>query len=285
MHLLITGSNGQLGRALQTAYGNGSADRITLWDRPEVDITDPATSRQVMALAPDVVINAAAWTDVDGAQRHEDAAYAANVLGPAYLAEGCERCGALLMQISTNEVFPGLPGKCYREYDQTGATSVYASTKLAGEVAVRQLARRVIIARIAWLFGPGGNNFPTKIVAAADKHGALRVVSDEVSNPTYAPDAANAMAALITLDRPGAYHLTNEGSASRFEFAKLVLQAAGRGHIPLTPIPAGDWPRLAPPPLHAVLVNQAAAALGIRLRPWQEAVEEYGVTLAAPVVG
>ena len=134
---------------------------------------------------------------------------------------------------------------------------------------------RLYIIRVAWLFGPGGANFPSKITAAADKMGALRIVADEFGNPTYAPDVAAALLQLIETGRYGIYHLVNSGQASRFAFAQTVLQMNGRGHIPLTPIAHTEWPRPAPPPLHAVLVNQAAAALGITLRPWQAALEEY----------
>jgi dTDP-4-dehydrorhamnose reductase len=132
-----------------------------------------------------------------------------------------------------------------------------------------------LITRTAWLFAAGGVNFPSKILAAADKHGQLRLVHDEWGNPTYAPDAAAAIARLVELGRCGIYHIINSGSASRFEFAQALLQSSGRGHIPLTPVPHTAWPRASQPPLHAVLVNQTAAALGVELRPWQEAVQAY----------
>jgi dTDP-4-dehydrorhamnose reductase len=276
MHLLLMGSRGQLGRALQDVYRATPGVRVIAGNRPEYDLANPALADQVAALAPDVVVNCAAWTDVDGAESNPAVAYGANALGPHYLAEGCHRCGALLVQVSTNEVFAGEPGRFYREYDEPQPGSVYARSKLAGERAVTQRLDRLIIARVAWLFGVGGANFPSKIVAAADKHGALRVVHDEWGNPTYAPDAAAAIARLIERNRSGIYHVVNDGKASRFELAQAVLQATGRSHIPLTPIAHTEWPRPALPPLHAVLANQAAAALGIQLRPWQEAVQEYG---------
>jgi len=275
MHILLVGASGQLGRALIDFYQQQAHDRLTLWHRPAVDITHPTIGQQVAALAPDVVINAAAWTNVDGAEAQPSAAYAANALGPKYLALGCRRCGATLVHVSSNEVFPGLPGQLYREYDQPGPKGVYARSKLAGEVATQQVLDRLYIVRTAWLFGPGGNNFPSKITAAADKHGQLRVVADEVGNPTYAPDVAAAIAQLVTTDHYGIYHLVNEGQASRFHFAQATLQANGWGHIPMTPITAAEWPRPVTPPPHAVLINQAAAALGITLRPWQDALRAY----------
>jgi dTDP-4-dehydrorhamnose reductase len=180
-----------------------------------------------------------------------------------------------MVQVSTNEVFAGTPGRFYYEYEQPAPSSVYARSKAAGEVAASRLLERLYVVRVAWLFGPGGNNFPAKIVAAADQKGALKVVDEEMGNPTYAPDVAKAIFCLIESERYGIYHLVNQGYTSRFGLAQAVLQATGRGHIPLSPIKIADWPRPAPPPPHAVLVNQAAASLGITLRAWQEAVLEF----------
>ncbi|MBX3010357.1 MAG: dTDP-4-dehydrorhamnose reductase [Caldilineaceae bacterium] len=275
MHVLLVGAAGQLGKALIVSFQQRPADRLTCWARPQFDLTQPAIADQVAALAPDVVINAAAWTNVDGAEAQPNAAYATNALGPHYLALGCQRCGAALVHVSTNEVFSGLPGHFYREYDQPAPQSVYARSKVAGEVAVQQVLDRLFIVRTAWLFGPGGVNFPSKITAAADKYGQLRVVANEIGNPSYAPDVADAVVRLVNTTYYGTYHLVNHGYASRFDFAQTLLQANGRSHITLHPIAATEWPRPAPPPLHAVLINQTAAALGIELRPWQEAVLAY----------
>ncbi|CAN5704029.1 dTDP-4-dehydrorhamnose reductase [soil metagenome] len=275
MHILIVGAHGQLGRALQSVLARKPYDQVTLWGRPDHDLTKSLVVDHITTLRPDVVINAAAWTNVDGAELNPDAAYATNALGPKYLAEGCSRCNAQLVHVSTNEIFAGEPGWHYREYDQPAPGGIYARSKLAGEIAARQALERLYIVRVAWLFGPGGNNFPSKITAAADKLGALRVVADEFGNPTYAPDVAEAIVQLIHLEHFGIYHLVNSGQASRFEFAQVLLQANGRSHIRLTPIAHTEWPRPVQPPLHAVLVNQAAAALGIELRPWQDAVAAY----------
>ena len=275
MHLLIVGAQGQLGRALQVAFAKQPDVRLTCWGHGDHDISRPETAGEVAALRPDLVINAAAWTNVDGAEANPDAAFATNALGPLYLAEGCAACGAAMVQISTNEVFAGKPGRVYYEYELPEPGSVYARSKAAGEATAARVLRRLYVVRVAWLFGPGGNHFPAKIIAAADRHGALRVVDDEIGNPTYAPDVAEALVHLVQRERYGIYHLVNEGRASRFEFAQATLAAAGRGHVPLTPIRSEEWPRPAPPPLHAVLVNQAAARQGVVLRPWQEALHEY----------
>jgi dTDP-4-dehydrorhamnose reductase len=275
MHVLIVGGGGQLGQALVAAYRKQANTHLTVWNRADYDISTPGISAQVADLRPDTVINAAAWTDVDGAEALPDAAYAANALGPMYLAEGCARCGARLLHVSTNEVFAGRPGRFYREYDLPYPGSVYARSKLAGESAARSMLDNLIIARVAWLFGRGGNSFPMKITAAADKYGALRVVDDEFGNPTYAVDAADAMIQLIQQEQRGIFHLVNGGYASRYEFARAVLQRNGRSHVQLTPIPSSEWPRPAPPPPHAVLINQTASAISISLRPWNEALDDF----------
>jgi dTDP-4-dehydrorhamnose reductase len=285
MKTIVVGGLGQLGRALMAALAAAGHDAV-VWDVPEVDITRPEISGRVAEAKPDVLINAAAWTNVDGAEANPAAAYAVNALGPRHLAEGCAAAGALMLQVSTNEVFPGLVGRFYFEDDLPQPGGAYARSKVAGERAAAAAHRGLLIVRIAWLFGPGGVNFPTKIVGAADKMAAenkpLRVVDDEFGNPTSAPDTAAAMVRLLEAGRPGAYHLVNEGFCSRYAMAQAVLQAAGRGHVAIEPTKLADYPRPSPPPPHAVLVNQAAAALGITLRPWQEAVAEYAASLAAP---
>lgn len=275
--ILIIGHKGQLGQAIMATT---SEHELLGIDLPEHDITDPADIiPAIMALHPDAVINPAAFTNVDAAEADPELAYRVNAHGAGHIARACRQLGIPMIQISTNEVFDGEASQPYDEWDQTHALSTYARSKLAGERAVRFYHDDVRIVRIAWLFAPGGNNFPRKIVAAADKHGALRVVDDEFGNPTYAPDLASALIALLDQDvPPGIYHITNSGTCSRYEFAREVLQQTGRGHISLTPISHTEWSRPSQPPLRAVLANRAAATLGIRLRPWQEAVAAWAQT-------
>ena len=273
MHVLIVGANGQLGQAVQAACRPGYA--VTAWSHAKADIADPAIVAKVCDMKPDLLINCAAWTNVDGAEKEPDTAFATNCLGAQNLATACARIGATMVQVSTNEVFEGKPGRFYYEYDQPAPASIYARSKAAGEVAATRVLDRLYVVRVAWLFGPGGNNFPSKMVAAADRNGALRVVDEEIGNPTYAPDVATAILHLVETERYGIYHLVNQGYTSRFGLAQAVLEATGRGHVALAPIRIADWPRPAPPPPHAVLVNQAAAALGITLRSWQDALQAY----------
>jgi dTDP-4-dehydrorhamnose reductase len=273
--VVITGCLGQLGQALQEAL----ADRtLLLLDLPAGDITDPAIIRTIADFHPDVVIHPAAYTDVDGAEREPDVAYRVNVWGTQNVALACQQAGAAMVYLSTNEVFDGTADAPYREWDAPSPISTYARSKAAGERVVRALLQRFYIVRVAWLFAPGGNNFVAKIIAAADKYGALRVVDDEFGNPTYAPDAAAAIAQLIETEHYGIYHLANAGVCSRHQFAHEILRQAGRNHVPITPIRSSEWKRASTPPLRAILANTAGAELGIRPRPWQDALAAYFLT-------
>ncbi len=271
--ILITGSQGQLGRALQQEL---AADVLLSVDQPEFDVADPSATSLIVDLAPDLVIHAAAYTNVDGAETQPDMVFRSNALGTQNIALACQRLHAPMLYVSTNEVFDGRRTTTpYYEWDQPNPQSVYARSKAAGERAVMALLNQFYIVRIAWHFARGGNNFPRKILEAAERQTVLRVVDDEFGNPTYAPDLAAAIVRLVTTHHYGIYHLTNSGFCSRYEFACEILRLAGRGDVTVTPIPSADWPRPTQPPLHAILGNTAAAALGITLRPWQEALADY----------
>ncbi len=273
MRVVITGHTGQLGRQLRIAFGDHELLNL---DLPGDDITDSGILRRIVDFRPDLVVHAAAYTDVDGCERDPELAFRVNAFGTQNVALAARQAGAALLHVSTNEVFDGTRRDLYREWDAVNPISVYARSKAAGERIVRDvMAGRFYIARIAWLFGPGGNNFVTKILAAAQKQRGLRVAADEFGNPTYAPDAALAMARLAAAEHYGIYHLTNAGFCSRHEFAREIVRLAGEPDLPVAPILSAEWPRPSTPPLHAVLANTAAASLGIALRPWQEALAEY----------
>jgi dTDP-4-dehydrorhamnose reductase len=272
MRVVITGHNGQLGRQLMLAFAE---HELLGLDVPCDDIADPGVIGCITGFRPELVVHAAAYTDVDGCEKDPDLAFRVNAFGTQNIALACQRAGAAMLHVSTNEVFDGARREAYREWDAANPLSVYAASKAAGEYLVTRLLQRFYIVRVAWLFGPGGNNFVTKIIAAAEKNGSLRVAADEFGNPTCAVDAAAAMARLAETGHFGTYHLTNAGFCSRYEFAREIMRLAGRPDIPITPILSADWPRPSRPPLHAVLANTAAAALGITLRPWQDAVADY----------
>lgn len=274
MRVVITGHKGQLGRALQEALKGQTLFGL---DLPEHDITDrQAMAQTITDFRPQVVIHAAAMTDVDGCEHNPDAAYRINGLGTQNVALACQRCGAAMVYVSTNEVFDGAKGEPYLEFEQTHPINNYGRSKLAGEFFTQALLKRFYIVRIAWLYAQGGNNFVTKIIRAADERGELRVVTDEVSSSTYAPDLAEAIAKLIRTDHYGIYHFTNEGICSRYDFAVKILELAGRGHVPVHPITSDQYVRASTPPPYAPIRNFCAAtALGITLRPWEEALQAF----------
>ena len=275
MRIFITGCKGQLGRALYAALSDHT---LSGCDLPELDITDrQAIGAAVADFGPDVVLHTAAWTDVDGCARDPEQAYRANALGTQNVALACAASNAAMLYVSTNEVFDGAAMEPYREWDAPRPINPYARSKAAGEWFVRHLLRRFYIVRTAWLYAPGGHNFsnPHRIIQLADEHGALKVVTDEVGNPTYALDLAAAIAALIKTGAYGIYHLVNTGHCSRYDYVRQVLRIGGREHIPVEPITLDDFPRASIPPRFAPLANTAAAALGITLRPWQEALGAF----------
>lgn len=272
MRVVITGAKGQLGRQLTAVF---SAHTVFELDLPDEDITSPAISARIAEFRPELVVHTAAYTDVDGCERDPDLAFQVNAIGSLHVALGAQRADAVMLYISTNEVFDGIRRDRYREWDSVNPTSVYARSKAAGEQIVRDLLQRFYIVRIAWLFGPGGANFVTKILARAEKHGALRVAADEYGNPTYAPDLAAAIFQLTASDQYGIYHVTNKGFCSRYEFAREIIRLAGKPDLPITPILSAEWPRPSTPPLHAVLANTAGSAVGVSLRSWQAALAEY----------
>lgn len=273
MRVFLTGCKGQLGRALTQVLAEETVAGCGL---PELDITDrEAIRRAILDFRPDVVVHAAAWTDVDGCAREPERAFRVNAIGTQNVALACAEAGAAMVYISTNEVFDGTATEPYREWDPVRPINPYGRSKAAGEWFVSHLLTRFYIVRTAWLYAPGGRNFPHRILQLADERGALRVVVDEVSNPTYAPDLAAAIVALIRTEAYGIYHLTNSGYCSRYEFARAILRLSGREHIPVEPITLDQFRRDSTPPRFAPLANTAAAALGIVLRPWEEALAEF----------
>lgn len=270
MRILITGGKGQLGRALTAHLSDHIVFSI---DPPEVDITERARfSATVAETRPEVVLHCAAYTDVNGCARDPALAYRVNGMGTQNVALACAAVGATMLYVSTNEVFDGHASTPYSEFAQTRPANPYGASKLAGEWYTHHLLRRFYIVRTSWLYSAKGRNFIHRIQELADEHGKLRVVTDEVAAPTSVDDLAGAIVQLIETGQYGIYHLTNAGEASRFAFAKAVLALTGREHVPVAPITLAEFQRASSPPPYGVLANNMAAALGIRLRPWDEAL-------------
>ncbi len=273
MRVLITGGDGQLGRALRKVLDGHT---VLSTDLDEMDITDfKATRRVIGQFEPAVVIHAAAYTNVDGCELDQDGAYLVNALGTQYVALACESVGAAMVYISTNCVFDGTKGSPYLEFDVPHPISVYGWSKLAGEQVVQGLTNRFYIVRTSWLYGEGGRNFVNTVIRLAAERDGLNMVADEIASPTYALDLAAALVKLIQIPAYGIYHLTNAGFCSRYEFASEVLRLIGRGGFPLHPINLKDYERPSRPPLYSPLRNLCAARLGIELRPWDEALRDF----------
>lgn len=241
-----------------------------------LDITDWAQTRAfVQSAAPDVIIHPAAWTDVDGCAREPEKAIRINGFGAQNVALAAEELGAPILYVSSNEVFNGRSSAPYREYDPTEPINPYGYSKWVGEQAVMHVNPRHYVVRTAWLFAHGGKNFIQSILNAAKAGKELRVVTDEVANPTYNDDLAEAIVRLIETERFGIYHFVNEGACSRYDFARYALDRAGYANTPITPITSKEWQRVSTPPEYAPLENLAGKLTGITLRGWREAVDAF----------
>lgn len=273
MRVLISGGQGQLGRALQEALAE---HELLAPSHQELDVTDPAGVRQAIdGVRPEVVIHAAAWTDTAGCEREPERALLVNGEGSRLVAEACLRAGAAMLYVSTNEVFDGLKGEPYREEDEPNPLNAYARSKLAGERYVQSLLDRHYIVRTAWLYGAGRSSFPEKIVRAAREQGSLRLVTDEVASPTWTVELAGAIARLIREPAWGVYQVTNSGYCSRLEWGLEVLRLAGLGSVAVEPISQQEFGAPYRKPAFSALANVKAAGLGIELRAWQEALAEH----------
>lgn len=272
MRVLITGGAGQLGRALQTAF---EGDHVNALGHSTLDITDRAqVSHAFASYRPDVVVHAAAWTDTAGCERDPDRAMLVNGEGAGIVAEACRQTGSRIVYISSNEVFNGDKGALYNEDDAPNAINTYGASKLEGERRVQAAMEGASIVRTSWLYGPGRESFPEKVLTQARRAGALKLVTDEVASPTFTVDLAQAISRLVRADATGVFHLTNAGSCSRLEWAAEVLRLAGVS-VPVEPVTQADFGAAFRKPLDSTLANISAAHLGVTLRPWQHALAEH----------
>lgn len=271
MGVVITGSAGQLGTALQTTLSHRD---LLLMDVPEHDITDyQRTLRTIVDFRPDLVVHTAAFTNVDRCEVEPESAYRVNALGTQNVALACQRCDAALVYISTDYVFDGTKRQPYWEWDRPNPQSVYARSKWAGEYYTQSLLTKFYIVRTAWLYSRTGRSFVTRVLELANERDELHYVTDEVGSPTYAADLAEAVTKLIAHPLYGIYHFTNTGVCSRYEWAKAILEFAGRPDYPL--FPTQGYERPAKVPARCELRNFCGETqLGITLRPWKEALKD-----------
>lgn len=273
MRVLITGAGGQLGRALARHLAGHD---VAALDRRDLDITDEAAVRAVVGdRRPEVVINCAAYTDVDGAERDPETAVRTNGEAVRHLAHACREAGAALAQISTDYVFDGLKASPYRVDDRPNPLSVYGRSKLLGERCALETLSQVYVVRTSWLYGIGGRNFVEAMLRLAGEGREVRVVTNQRGAPTFAEDAARAIADLVVTRRFGIYHVTNLGTTTWFEFARRIFALEGLEVDP-QPITDAELGRPARRPANSALdPAPLAETIGYLLPPWEDGLGRY----------
>ncbi|RST30810.1 dTDP-4-dehydrorhamnose reductase [Sphingomonas ginkgonis] len=282
MRILVTGRQGQLARALAEASEADGAIQLLFAGRPHVDLEQPGQlAAAIKAAAPDLVINAAAYTEVDRAEDEPKRAMRVNGAAAGEAAEAARAAGAPIIQISTDYVFDGQGSGAWREEARVGPLSVYGRTKLAGEEAVRGVSPDHLIVRTAWVYSSWGRNFVRTMLGAAAQRDTLTVVDDQVGSPTSAVDLAGA---LLTAGRRAlrgeglgrTYHCAGSGETSWFGFATEIMRTAREAGLPtaaVEPVPSSRWPTKAVRPRNSVLDSRRfAETFGVRLPEWQESV-------------
>ncbi len=274
--IALVGAGGMLGRDLLDRL-EGSFACLPIAGKKDLDITDAEQVFEWMeGCRPEVVINAAAYTDVDGCESHPERAMAVNGEGPGNLAAGCARLGVRMIQISTDFVFDGNRDGAYDEKDTPAPLSVYGVSKLAGEERVARNLEDHLIVRTSWLYGVGGRNFVEAILAQAEKGESLRVVQDQTGAPTYVPDLSRALLRLLVSDARGIVHVSNSGCCSWYDFARRILEFSGYAHVPVEPIASRTLNRPARRPANSLLSCERYRQLtGEGLRPWDAGLRDY----------
>lgn len=277
--LIITGANGQLGRAINALYQNREDIVCVNTDVEELDITN---LEEVKAFVenekPYAIVNCAAYTAVDACEDQEELAFRVNAIGPRNLAIAAEANGAKMMHISTDYVFAGNNTVPYREFDQTGPQGAYGRTKLAGEKFVERFSNRHFIIRTAWLYGDG-KNFVKTMLRLAETMPEVKVVDDQVGSPTSASELAKAMDALLFTDNYGTFHGTCEGVCSWADFAEEIFRLAGTG-TKVARISSAEFAAKAQRPAYSVLENYMLKnTTDFMFADWKDAIKEYMQTL------
>lgn len=275
--IVIAGAGGQLGGYLTSLAATQGRDALALTSS-QWDITDPTAAERIVQRG-DVVINCAAYTDVDGAESDEAGAFAVNETGPGHIAAACAKSGARLIHVSTDYVFNGDFGgatpRPYEPTDQTAPQSVYARSKVAGERAVLAALPEAVVVRTAWVYTGGtGKDFVAVMRRLAAGDGPVDVVDDQTGSPTYVGDLAAALLQIVDDRVPGPIlHAANEGACSRFEQARAVFEERGADPARVRPVSTDRFPRPAPRPVYSALGSGQSAAAGLRpLRPWRPAL-------------
>ncbi|MEG0090769.1 MAG: dTDP-4-dehydrorhamnose reductase [Oscillospiraceae bacterium] len=287
MRILITGASGMLATQIIKDLKRGHSEigelpasmknaEILAHDADTLDITDNLACRAFFAEnVPDICINCAAYTNVDGCEENSLEAFKVNAMGARNLARACELVGAKLVHISTDYVFSGSGSTPFCEYDLAAPQSVYGKTKLAGETFVEQFCSKYFVVRTAWLYGYNGKNFVKTITAAGKEKDELKVVDDQRGNPTNAADLSHHILKLAPTCEYGIYHCTGEGECSWYDFAKEIVALSG-GKAKVLPCATGEIKRAAKRPEYSCLENMMLkATVGNDMRNWKVALKAY----------
>jgi len=275
MKILILGHKGMLGTDLYRLLG--LYHEVSGADVDDFDLSSPFECRRIVGeWDPDVVINAAAYTDVDACETDRNRCFNVNAEGVGHLARVCRERGSTLVHFSTDYVFDGRGRVPYEEEEPCLPLNAYGSSKYLGECYLREIAPEYLLIRTAWLYGRRGKNFVESILARAKETGVLRVVNDQVGSPTYTTDLAAAVRILLEGNHRGVFHVTNRGTCSWYDFAAKIVELAGMTSVKIDPISSGDLDRKARRPAYSVLSTQKfSETTGKTLRFWQVALEDY----------
>ena len=275
MRILLLGHKGMLGSDLFLKLS--VQHEVIGMDKEEIDIVSPDECVQaIKETAPSVVINAAAYTNVDGCETAEEECFAVNAEAVKNIAQACRNKNIRIIHFSTDYVFDGAAQQPYKEDDQCNPVNAYGASKLAGERYLQSLADDYLLIRTSWLYGVKGKNFVQTILEKAKTTSTLSVVDDQVGSPTYTKDLAAAVDLLISQNLKGIFHLTNRGSCSWYQFAVKILQESGLDDAKVIPIKSNQLPRPALRPAYSVLSMQKfISATGKTMQPWQLALQDY----------
>lgn len=275
MKILVTGVKGQLGYDV-VREGESRGLEMFGTDVDNMDITDAGQVKQVIEdYKPDALIHCAAYTAVDAAEDNQELCRKINVDGTRNIAEVCKTMDIPMMYFSTDYIFNGQGENFWKEDDEKQPLNVYGQTKYEGELAVQELVQKHFILRISWVFGVNGNNFIKTMLRLGKERGAVGVVSDQIGSPTYTYDLARLVIDMIQTDKYGAYHVTNDGLCSWYEFACEIFRQAGLD-VKVTPLTTAEYPAKAARPFNSRMSKEKLINAGFKMLPeWQDALRRY----------
>ena len=276
MKVLVTGVKGQLGYDVVRELQKRGHEAVGV-DIDEMDITDAAAVERVITQTkPEAVIHCSAYTAVDRAEDDTETCRRVNVDGTENIAKICKKIDCKMLYLSTDYIFSGDGERPWEPDDEASPLNAYGQSKYDGELALKKYVDKYFIVRISWVFGINGNNFIKTMLRLGRENGAVKVVDDQIGSPTYTFDLARLLVDMIESDRYGAYHATNEGICSWYEFAKEIFRAAGMDNVSVTPVKSGEFPVKAKRPKNSRMSKEKLVTNGFSLLPaWQDAVARY----------